>query len=181
MPPASAARSGGLAGGDVAVNDTWRLGLFAGYSHDRFANDDRASSGASDNYHLGLYGGGQWGSFGLSGGAAYSFSRIETARLVAFPGFADSLMARYDAGTAQIFGGAGYRIDTAAASFEPFANLAYVSARSDGFAERGGAALLQLQHPLPGADALHARSLFRALLPISPRRPVSPTIQPAQS
>jgi outer membrane autotransporter protein len=133
---------GFLAGGDVALDDTWRLGLLAGYSHDSFTSDGFGASGSSDNYHLGLYGGGRWGSFGLSGGAAYSFSRIDTARTVAFPGFADNLSARYDAGTAQLFGEAAYRINAAAAAFEPFANLAYVGAHSGGFAEQGGAAAL---------------------------------------
>jgi outer membrane autotransporter protein len=134
---------GVLAGGDVAVNDVWRLGLLTGYSHDRFDSDGRASSGASDNYHLGLYGGGQWGAFGLRGGAAYSFSRVATVRAVALPGFADRLSASYDAGTTQLFGEAAYRIDTTTAAFEPFANLAYVNVRSDGFAEDGGAAAVR--------------------------------------
>ena len=48
----------------------------------------------------------------------------------------------YDAGTAQVFGEVGYRIDTASASFEPFANVAYVNLHTDGFAETGGAAAL---------------------------------------
>jgi len=133
---------GVLAGGDAAIDDTWRLGLLAGYSRDRFDSNDRAASGTSDNYHLGLYGGGRWGGFGLSGGAVYSWSHIDTARAVAFPGFADSLGARYDAGTAQVFSEAAYRIDTATASFEPFANLAYVNVRTGGFTEKGGAAAL---------------------------------------
>lgn len=133
---------GFIAGGDGAIGDTWRLGLLTGYSHSSFNADDRASSGSSDSYHLGLYGGGQWGALGLRGGATYSWSRIETGRTVGLPGFADALTANYDAGTAQIYGEAGYRIETTAASFEPFANLAYVNLHTDGFTEDGGAAAL---------------------------------------
>jgi len=58
------------------------------------------------------------------------------------PGFSDDLSARYNATTAQIFGEAGYRIDTDAASFEPFASFAAVNLRADGFEENGGAAAL---------------------------------------
>ncbi|TPM38102.1 autotransporter domain-containing protein [Mesorhizobium sp. B2-3-4] len=133
---------GFIAGGDGAIGDTWRLGVLAGYSRSSFSADDRASSGSSDNYHLGLYGGGQWGAFGLRAGAAYSWHNIETGRTVGLPGFADTLSATYDAGTAQVYGEAGYRIDTSAASFEPFANLAYVNLHTDGFTENGGAAAL---------------------------------------
>lgn len=132
-----------LIGGDAAFGEAWRAGLLAGYSQNSFDVNDRFSSGKSDNYHLGLYGGGQWGAFGLRGGAAYSWNRIDIDRNVSFPGFEDRLTAKYDAGTAQVFGEAGYRIDAATASFEPFANLAYVSLHTDGFKEHGGAAALK--------------------------------------
>jgi outer membrane autotransporter protein len=133
---------GFVAGGDGAIGDSWRLGVLTGYSRSSFDADDRASSGSSDNYHLGVYGGGQWGAFGLRGGAAYSWHRIETGRSVGLPGFSDALTATYDAGTAQVYGEAAYRIDMPQASFEPFANLAYVNLRADGFTESGGAAAL---------------------------------------
>lgn len=131
-----------LAGIDGLVADTIRLGLMAGYSHAGFDAEDRASSGSSDNYHLGLYGGTQWGALGLRSGLAYSWHDIETSRAVAFPGFSESLSGAYNAGTFQAFGELGYRIDTPVATFEPFANLAHVNLHSDGFTETGGAAAL---------------------------------------
>jgi outer membrane autotransporter protein len=130
-------------GGDAAVGETWRLGLMAGYSHSSFDVKNRSSSGTVDSYHLGAYAGTEIGQFSLRFGGAYSWHDIETARGVAFPGFSDSLSANYDAATAQIFGEAGYRIDIGAASFEPFANLAYVNLHTDGFTEKGGAAALR--------------------------------------
>jgi subtilase-type serine protease len=133
---------GFIAGADALVGEQWRIGLLAGYSHSSFDVDDRASSGSSNNYHLGLYAGTQRGPLGLRSGLAYTWHRVETDRLVAFPGFSDGLSADYDAGTFQAFGELGYRIDTASASFEPFANLAYVKFDADGFAEEGGAAAL---------------------------------------
>ena len=131
-----------LMGGDAAIGDHWRAGLVAGFSHTSFDLDARASSGNSDNYHLGVFGGGQWGAFGLRAGGAYTWHKLETARTVDFSGFSDALAADYDAATAQVFGEAGYRFDTDALHFEPFVGLAYVSVRNDGFTEKGNAAAL---------------------------------------
>lgn len=130
-----------LMGADGLVGD-WRLGVLAGYGHSSFDVTDRASSGKSDNYTVGLYGGRQWGSLALRGGLAYTWSDISTSRPVAIPGFADSLDAGYAAGTTQAFGELGYGMQAAAFRFEPFASLAYVSLSTDGFTEQGGAAAL---------------------------------------
>src|SRR5699024_3392438 len=120
------------------VAGVWRLGVLAGYSRSDFDADVRASAGSSDNYHLGLYGGRQWGALGLRFGGAYTWHDIETARAVAFPGFTDSLSTDHDAGTAQAFGELGYAIERGDFTFEPFANLAYVNLHVDGFTEQGG-------------------------------------------
>ncbi len=133
---------GFLTGLDGAIAPDVRLGLLAGYSHSSLDADGRASSASSDNVHLGLYGGGRWKALRLNGGLAYTWHDIETGRSPAFNGFSDTLSASYDAGTFQVFGEAGYRIETAAATFEPFAGLAYVNLDTDGFGEAGGAAAL---------------------------------------
>ncbi|CAN7506280.1 autotransporter domain-containing protein [Phyllobacterium sp. LjRoot231] len=133
---------GFVVGADALVGGNWRVGMLTGYSHTSFDVDDRSSSGDSDNYHLGVYGGSQWGNLGFRAGAAYTWNNIETDRSVVFPGFTNDLNADYDAGTAQVFGELGYRIDTSRVAFEPFANLAYVNFRSDSFSESGGAAAL---------------------------------------
>jgi outer membrane autotransporter protein len=136
------ATGGIFVGADAAVAETWRVGLVTGYSRSSFHADDRASSGDSDNYHLGLFGGTSFGNLGLSLGAAHTWHEIETNRGIVFPGFADSAEASYDARTAQVFGELGYRIDRGPFAFEPFANLAYVNVHADEFAESGGAAAL---------------------------------------
>lgn len=130
-----------LAGADGAVGN-WRIGVVGGYSRTSFNADDRHSSGDSDNYHLGLYGGTNWGAIAFRTGAAYTWNRISTSRSVAFQGFSDSLSADYDAGTAQAFGELAYKTDAGPFAFEPFANLAYVNLHTDGFTETGGAAAL---------------------------------------
>ncbi|MGF7053652.1 outer membrane autotransporter protein [Bosea sp. OAE752] len=133
---------GFLIGADAAVFDTLRVGVIAGYSRSEFDVKGRRSSGESDNYHLGLYGGGQWGALNLRTGASYTWHDVEISRTVAFAGFGNSLKADYNAGTAQVFGELGYRVDLGRVAFEPFAGLAYVNLHTDGFRETSGAAAL---------------------------------------
>lgn len=120
----------------------WRLGLLAGYSRTSFNTDDGASSGDSNNCHIGAYGGRHWGALGVRAGAAYTWHAIETNRNVSFPGLNETLKADYDAGTAQAFVEAGYRVEKGRFAFEPFAGLAYVSTSTDAFTETGGSAAL---------------------------------------
>ncbi|WP_457580917.1 autotransporter domain-containing protein [Ensifer canadensis] len=133
---------GFITGFDAAVSENALVGIMAGYSRTNFDVDSRASSGDSDNYHLGVYGGGRWGDVALRSGLAYTWHSIKAERVVVFPGFRDELKADYDAGTFQAFGEVGYRIDLPSVALEPFANLAYVSLHTDGFTERGAAAAL---------------------------------------
>ncbi len=126
----------------VLVADTWRAGVLGGYSRSTFNVKDRNSSGTSDDYHVGLYGGTNWDQFAFRSGLAYTWHDISTRRSVAFQGFADQLKGDYNAGTMQAFGEFGYGINAGQVAFEPFANLAYVSLRTDSFGETGGAAAL---------------------------------------
>lgn len=142
---ASLDRSAGglLIGADTLVGD-WRLGMLGGYSQSSFDAEDRASSGSSSSYHLGLYGGTQWGDIALRTGAAYTWHDIETNRTLAIPGLADTLSGDYGAGTFQAFGELAYGVELDAGTrLEPFANLAHVSLHTDSFAEQGGAAALR--------------------------------------
>lgn len=129
-------------GADAPAFDTWRFGAVAGYSRTRFDAKDRHSSGTSDNYSVGLYGGTQWGDLAFRTGTAYTVSDIATSRRVNFAGFSDSLSGDYRADTAQAFGELGYKMQAGNIALEPFANLAYVSLRTDGFSEKGGVAAL---------------------------------------
>jgi outer membrane autotransporter protein len=132
-----------LFGGDVPVADGWRVGLQTGYSYSHVEAKSRGSQLDSENYHLGAYAGTQWGNLGFRSGLAYTWHRLDSARNIVFEGFGDQARAKYDAGTFQAFGELGYRIDGRSASFEPFADLAYVNFTDDGFNERGGAAALR--------------------------------------
>jgi outer membrane autotransporter protein len=130
-----------LLGADTQIDNHWRAGVMGGFSQTKFSNNERGS-GSSTDYHLGVYAGGQWDALALRTGAAYTWHDISANRSVAFPGFADSLKAKYHAGTAQVFGEVGYGVQAGAVKLEPFANLAYVNLSTGGFTEQGGAAAL---------------------------------------
>lgn len=133
-----------LVGTDTMVGD-WRVGVLAGYSHSRFDVYDRIATGSSDNYHLGLYGGTEWGDVAFRTGATYTWHDIDTDRSISIPGFTDALKAGYSAGTFQAFGELGYRIELASGTWiEPFVNLAHVSLHTNGFSEAGGGAALSV-------------------------------------
>src|SRR5581483_9902255 len=135
--------AGVLVGVDVPVED-WRLGVFGGYDHADFNVIGNSAVGASDDYHLGVYGATLLGGFALSLGASYSFNNIITDRAVAIGSFSDNLKGLYNGGTVQAFGELGYGIDLGGVSLEPFANLAYVSLRTGAFTEAGGPAALSV-------------------------------------
>ncbi|MEJ5020959.1 autotransporter domain-containing protein [Ochrobactrum vermis] len=142
---------GFVTGIDGTILDTWRFGLLAGYSHSSFDMNDRASSGSSDNYTLGGYTGTEWTlnnghALAFRSGLAYTWHNIDMNRSVAFPGFADNLTGDYDAGSFQVFGELGYKIHYGKALFEPYAGLAYLRLKTNGFDEKGQtAAALSVQ------------------------------------
>ncbi|MFC7067360.1 autotransporter outer membrane beta-barrel domain-containing protein [Brucella rhizosphaerae] len=135
---------GFVAGYDAEVVENWRLGALAGYSRTSFDVNDRNSSGHSDNYHVGIYGGTKWNATMFKAGLAYSWHKIETDRFVAFPDFSESLDADYSANSFQAFGELSHRVDLNGTVIEPFANLAVVRLQTDRFSEKGGNAALQI-------------------------------------
>lgn len=132
--------AGVFMGLDAQLGD-WRIGVLGGYSSTDLDVDARASSGESENYHLGIYAGGTLGQFRLRGAFSHSWHNLDTTRAVDFP-TAQTLAADYDAGTTQVFGEIGYALKAGAVDVEPFAGLAYVSLKTDAYSEAGGNAAL---------------------------------------
>ncbi|MDR2876166.1 MAG: autotransporter domain-containing protein, partial [Methylobacillus sp.] len=130
-------------GADGQPGENSRLGALVGYSHTSFDVSARNSSGTSDNYTAGIYGGKTWDALALRAGAAYTKHDISIRRNVAFNGFYDSLKSDYNARTAQAYGELGYSIPQDDVTVEPFASIAYVNLRADGFREKGGEAALK--------------------------------------
>lgn len=133
---------GFLFGADMPAFDNLRFGMVAGYSRSSFDVTGRLSSGESDNYHLGLYAGGQWGAINLRAGASYTWHDIETSRTVVSAAIGGNPRADYRGATAQLFGEAGYRMAFGGVALEPFAGLTYLNLRTDSFSETGGATAL---------------------------------------
>jgi len=134
--------SGFFTGVDALIHNDWRFGLLAGYSRSTFKLNERASSGSSDNYTLGAYTGTAWqmpsGALALRSGAAYTWHQLDMKRAIGINAFRDSVSADYDANSLQIFAELGYKTPLSASSFiEPYAGLAYVKLKTDGFTEKG--------------------------------------------
>jgi len=135
--------TGGIVAGADGMLGDWRLGMLAGYSRSSFSVDGRSSSGSSENFSTGLYGGSVWGNISFKTGLAYTWHHVDTSRVAAFPGVSNLLTAAYDAGSLQGFGEIGVRhelSDTTGA--EVFGNVAYTRLVTGAYNEQGGAAAL---------------------------------------
>lgn len=133
---------GMLVGADLALNDTWRLGLATGYGTADLDVDARNSSADVSSTTLAAYLGGQWDALGLRLGVARTWNDLDTRRDVTVGSQQQKLKASYDADTTQVFGELGYRLQLAELELEPFAGIAHVEVHSDSFNEHGGEAAL---------------------------------------
>lgn len=135
--------SGLFAGFDLPLGGPWSARIGGGYSHAGFDADTLASTAKLHTWHAGVRLAGEFGGLNVAAGAAVSWHRIDTERVIGFPGFSDAANARYDGRTVQAFGEAGYEVPIGGgASLEPFARGAWVVVKTDAFAEAGGAAAL---------------------------------------
>ncbi|WP_417770924.1 autotransporter domain-containing protein [Stappia sp.] len=135
---------GFVAGIDGEVSDSLRIGVMGGFTRSTFDVSARSSSGNTETAHVGVYGGGMWNGAALRGGAAFSWHTMKSSRSVVAPGLVETLSADHSARTFQAFGELAYEARVEAAVFEPFANLAFVQMRTDGFSETGGSAALSV-------------------------------------
>ncbi|WP_176141656.1 autotransporter-associated beta strand repeat-containing protein [Sphingopyxis flava] len=138
-------RYGFLLGADTNIGSNLRVGAFAGYTDSDVRATDRGSTASIDSTHLGAYGAGQWGGFGLQVGADISWHDIDASRQVNFPGFSDSLESAYSARTGQLYGRMSYALSAGSVTFTPFGEIAHVWHSSERFAETGGPAALEAE------------------------------------
>ncbi len=139
----SLALGGFLAGLDVALGPSGRVGLAAGYQRNAFDGEGAAGSGDVDSFVLAAYGGLRAGLLTAMAGGTVAFSDVSTER-TALSGTAgaERLSAAYHATTAQLFGRASVRLPVAPAEVAPFAEAALVHVDTGSLAETGGAAAL---------------------------------------
>lgn len=130
--------AGVFSGVDRRLGPHWLAGIAGGYTHASLSVGGRASSATIETAHLAGYAAADSGPWNLRIGAAASFSTLDTRRAVAFPGFSDTATAHYGASAVQGFGEVSYGVTFGRIAAEPFAGLAFVHQRSDGFAETSG-------------------------------------------
>ncbi|HEX4198182.1 MAG TPA: autotransporter domain-containing protein [Caulobacteraceae bacterium] len=120
----------------------WRLGVAGDYLQDTINIGQRSSSADDQAEGVSLYAGSVAGPFAVKLGASYAWHRVDTRRSELLSGFSDRTRAGFDAGTGQVFGEIGYRIDLHDASLEPFAGLSCDEISTQRAAETGGPAAL---------------------------------------
>ena len=137
---ATASRSlGGLfAGVDHRFDSNWLAGVAGGYTDSSVSVSDRGSAADIGAVHLAGYVAASFGPWSLRSAAAASFSALDATRSLAFPGFAETASARYDAATAQVFSEASYGMTLGKIAAETFGGLAFAHLNVGGFAENGG-------------------------------------------
>ena len=141
-------------GADWRIDEQWRLGVMGGKSQTRL--DGRLLDGDLDSWHLGAYALRQSGHMSLRLGVIHSNHDGSTKRQVAFNGFSDRPKGRYDATTQQAFAEVGYNLGRDVYRIEPFASLGYQRYQREGYLEKGGDAVLQVQ----GQTRNNANSTF---------------------
>jgi outer membrane autotransporter protein len=133
---------GFFAGLDTGDPGAWRFGIAGGYKNAAVSIADRNSTASIGTSEIAAYGAVQSGRVALRFGGAYASGDADTVRGVTFPGFDETLRAHYGVHVGQVFGEVAYRADVGRVKVEPFANIAYVGAHTDGFTETGGSAAL---------------------------------------
>lgn len=122
-------------GADAMITDAFRGGIMAGIEKADFDVDDLGSSADSDSYSFGGYGSWQQKNIKLRFGGVYSWHNVSMSR--SFPIFSmpQTLESEYKANTLQLFSELGYKFNFDAVDIEPFAGLAYIQSRREGFKE----------------------------------------------
>jgi subtilase-type serine protease len=133
---------GFVTGLDGIIADSWRVGILAGYGNTSL--DAGRGHASADSYQVGVYGGTRIDALTLSLGASLAHHAIDTDRRAHLAAISEGVDASYSAKSVQVFGEAGYRIDTPYIALEPFAGAAYVHLKTDGFAETGGITALSV-------------------------------------
>ncbi len=130
-------------GADFAAFDTMRFGAVVGYGQSSYEVDARNVTGRSDDFTLGVYGGGQWGGFGSDFGMAYTWHDVTADREIDFSTLSERERGTYDAGTFQVYGDLGYTFAiTDSFQIEPYVDASYIHQQSGSFTEAGGVAAL---------------------------------------
>lgn len=133
----------------ASLNTVWRLGAFFGAQRSSMNRAEGVANANIHTTHLGLHIAGHYLGWRLMIAAARSWHRIRTQRLIQLGQWRDALAARYGGHTTQMFGEASLPLNLDVGPHRlgvaPFAQMAWVQTRFDGFTESGGPAALTAQ------------------------------------
>lgn len=139
-------RNGGvLAGVEGSTAGGLVAGILAGHELASIAVEGDRSKADVESFIVGTYFGRAFGPFEVIAGNVLASNQIETTREVAFSDYSDKLTADYRSSTLQLFGEAGFAVETGVARFEPFTGLALAYLDTDAFKENGGDAALKVR------------------------------------
>lgn len=141
--PLTRNNKGFFVGFDASLTEQWQTGIITGLGETHLNMSAFSSKGTSHNAYIGLYTTTQIAKITGYFGAAYSRHHLSTLRFVAFPGVDDSLHARYQVPSKQIFAEVGYDVQPKSHyKFKPFIQAAYVDVMHSPFEESGGISAL---------------------------------------
>ncbi len=130
------ASAGFIAGADMPVGDGFRLGVAGAYTSNNASTTGKSSTASGNSGHVLAYGGWSDGAIDLKLGGDLGWGTTKVTRTLA--AFSQINTDRQDQRVTQVFGDAGYKIETDQAMVEPYIDIASISATTGGFAETGG-------------------------------------------
>ncbi|WP_324749137.1 autotransporter domain-containing protein [Sphingomonas sp. LY54] len=145
----------GLMTGFTFGSANFVAGIAAGVSNADYDADARGSKADVDSQFLGVHLGYAAGPWSAKGGLAFGWHDVDTSRSVAFATINQTPEASYDVTTRQIFGEVSYGLDMGGFNLAPFARLAHVRTKTDGFAEAGGSAALSVDRAVQNVQFLN--------------------------
>ncbi len=140
--------AGIYAGVNIPLANGWETGIAYGHTEADLDVRDRNSSAEIGNNVLAGTIGRSWqhgdNAINFFLGGSYTRSDVSTKRHVSVGPLNETLVADYDADSAQLFTEVGYEMKAGRRGvLEPFLGLGYAAVRGDGYREKGGIAALE--------------------------------------
>ncbi len=131
------------AGAEFNANDTLKLGVAGGTSHQDVTVSRRGSKADVDAVYGAVYAAAAFGPATLRAGASYSDLDVDTERTIDYRSLQDNLKASYGGSVTQTFAEAGVTLPLGAGSLEPFVGYNFMWLKNDAFTENGGTTALK--------------------------------------
>lgn len=133
-------QTGVIAGVDIPVNPDFRIGVAGAITNQREKISNVLSGAHGDTGHIVGYATWTGGAWTASGGVDYGWGTSHITRQITALSETDRGSENND--LTQVFGDVGYKLTADRITFQPYADLAYVSANTGKFNESGGVGVL---------------------------------------